>query len=35
MLLYVLGGFVYWRASRRRALVPAPWPQPVVIPVER
>lgn len=34
MLLGVLGGFVYWRASRRRARLPLPRPQSVVTPTE-
>lgn|GEM_PF-3102445 len=34
MLIGVLGGFVYWRASRRRAASVLPWPEPIVIPTE-
>lgn len=34
MLLGVLGGFVYRRASRKRSLSPLPWPQPFVVSTE-
>lgn len=33
-LLGVLGGLVYLRASRRRALLPHPEPQPILLFVE-
>ena len=34
MLLGVLGGFVYRRASRRRSRAPLPWPQPILVSTE-
>jgi hypothetical protein len=34
VLIGLLGRVIYWRASRRRALVPLPWPAPIVIPTE-
>jgi hypothetical protein len=34
VLLRVVGGVAYWRASRRRALRPLPWPAPIVILTE-
>lgn len=33
-LIGVVGGLVYWRASRRRAIFPIPAVQPVVLAVE-
>ena len=32
MIIGVSGSLVYWRASRRRALVPHPHPAPIVVP---
>jgi hypothetical protein len=34
VLLGVVGGLAYWRASRRRATRPLPWPAPILIPTE-
>jgi hypothetical protein len=31
MLLGVYGGLVYWRASRRRALMPLPMVEPILV----
>jgi len=31
LIIGVLGGLVYWRASRRRALLPLPVPEPIII----
>jgi hypothetical protein len=32
LIISVRGSLVYWRASRRRAAVPIPFPEPIVIP---
>lgn len=32
VIIKVVGGVVYWRASRRRALMPLPFPDPILIP---
>lgn len=34
LLIGLLGGLAYWRASRRRASLPLAWPQPIVLPSE-
>ena len=34
MILGFSGGLIYWRASRRRALVPIPVVEPIVIGIE-
>jgi hypothetical protein len=31
LIVSVRGGLVYWRASRRRAASPLPFPEPIVI----
>jgi hypothetical protein len=33
-IIGVMGLFIYWRQSRRRALVPLPMPAPIVLILE-
>ena len=34
VLIGLMGRFIYWRASRRRALMPLPLPEPIVVLAE-